>query len=166
MSGYTYSTNMPVLFEDIFDNKLGCWRGWQSLIDKLQTKKRSTTRIVKTADSAPTHYLNQCSNYVNLTHRNKLQWNLNRNPYIFIQGNASENIVRKMAAILSRPQYVKRAVYDYRPSIWMNRNNNRQCHTVQMTSRKRMNLQPTHGLQISKIAGCACTGNLFPATAS
>ena len=36
---------------------------------------------------------------VNLTHGNKLQWNLNRNPYIFIQENAFENVVWKMAAI-------------------------------------------------------------------
>ena len=36
----------------------------------------------------------------------KLQWNLNRNAYIFILENALENVVRKMAAILSRPQCV------------------------------------------------------------
>ena len=36
----------------------------------------------------------------------KLQWNLNRNSYIFIQENALENVVRKMSAILSRPQCV------------------------------------------------------------
>ena len=33
-------------------------------------------------------YLNQCWNIVNWTLRNKLQWNFNRNSYIFIQGNA------------------------------------------------------------------------------
>ena len=38
---------------------------------------------------------------------NKLQWNLNRNLNIFIQENAFENVVWKMAAILSRPQCVK-----------------------------------------------------------
>ena len=35
---------------------------------------------------------------------NKLQWNVNRNSYIFIQENLFENIVWKMAAILTRPQ--------------------------------------------------------------
>ena len=50
----------------------------------------------------PSHYLNQCSNIVNLNLRNKLQWNLKQNSYIFIQENASENIVCRMAAILSR----------------------------------------------------------------
>ena len=35
---------------------------------------------------------------------NKLQWNFNRNSYILIQGNAFENVVWQMAAILSRPQ--------------------------------------------------------------
>ena len=37
---------------------------------------------------------------------NKLQWNLNQNLYIYIQENASENVVWKMVAMLSRPQCV------------------------------------------------------------
>ena len=41
--------------------------------------------------------------------RNKLQWNLNRNSYIFIQENVFENVVWKMATILSQPQRVKLA---------------------------------------------------------
>ena len=41
------------------------------------------------------------------TFGNKLQWNLNKNLYIFIQENAFENVVWKMAAILSRPQCVE-----------------------------------------------------------
>ena len=49
--------------------------------------------------SAPSHYLNQSWNIVNWILRNKLQWNLNRNSYIFIQENAFENVVWKMAAI-------------------------------------------------------------------
>ena len=53
----------------------------------------------------PSHYLNQCSNIVNLTPRNKLQWNFNRNSYIFIQENAFENVC-KMVAISSQPQCV------------------------------------------------------------
>ena len=54
--------------------------------------------------TAPSHYLNQCWNIVNWTLGNKLQWNLNRNLNIFIKENAFENVVWKMAAILSRPQ--------------------------------------------------------------
>ena len=57
--------------------------------------------------SAPWHHLNQCSNIVNWTLRNKLQWNLNRNSNIFIHENTFENVVWKMAAILSLPQCVK-----------------------------------------------------------
>ena len=38
--------------------------------------------------------------------RSKLRWNVNRNSYIFIQENPFENVVWKMAAILSRPQCV------------------------------------------------------------
>ena len=55
----------------------------------------------------PSHYLNQCWSIVNWTLRNKLQWNLNWNSYIFIQETASENAVCKIAAILSWPQYVQ-----------------------------------------------------------
>ena len=45
----------------------------------------------------------QSWNIIYWTHRNKLKWNLKRNSYIFIQENAIENVVRKMAANLSRP---------------------------------------------------------------
>ena len=50
------------------------------------------------------HYLNLCWNIVNWTLSDKLQWNLYWNTYISIQENAIENIVSKMAAILSRLQ--------------------------------------------------------------
>ena len=43
---------------------------------------------------------------VNWTLGNKLQWNLKQILYIFIQENAYGNVVRKLAGILSRPQYV------------------------------------------------------------
>ena len=45
--------------------------------------------------SAPSHYLNKCWNIVNWTPRNKLQWIINRNSYIFVQENAFENVVWK-----------------------------------------------------------------------
>ena len=54
--------------------------------------------------NAPSHYLTQCLNIVKWTLRNKLQWNFNRNSYIFIKENVFENVVCDMAAILSRPQ--------------------------------------------------------------
>ena len=44
---------------------------------------------------------------------NKLQWNLNRNWYIFIQENAFESVLCETAAILSRPQCVKRYVMKF-----------------------------------------------------
>ena len=56
---------------------------------------------------APSHCLHQCCSIVNWTLRNKLQWNLSQYSYIFIQENAFENVIWKMAAILSRPQCVK-----------------------------------------------------------
>ena len=57
--------------------------------------------------SAPSHYLNQCWNINNWTLRNKLQWNLNQNLWIFIQENPFETVVQKMAAVFSRLQCVK-----------------------------------------------------------
>ena len=60
--------------------------------------------------TAPSHYLNQCWNIVNRTLGTKCQWNLNRQSYIFIQENAFENIVGKIAGILPRPQCVKNDV--------------------------------------------------------
>ena len=56
---------------------------------------------------ALSHYLSQCYNIVNWTLRNKIQWNLTQNSYIFIQENAFENVVWKMADILSRLQYIR-----------------------------------------------------------
>ena len=58
------------------------------------------------ACSAPSHYLNTCWNIVNWTCRNKLQWNFYQNSNIFIQEIAFENVVCKIASILSRPQWV------------------------------------------------------------
>ena len=56
--------------------------------------------------SAPSHYLNQCRVIINWTLRNKLQWLLNQNTNLFNHGNASENIVCEIAAILSRGRWV------------------------------------------------------------
>ena len=54
----------------------------------------------------PSNYLNQCRNIVDWILGNKHQWNLTRKLCICIQENAFENVVWKMAAILSRPQCV------------------------------------------------------------
>ena len=42
-------------------------------------------------------YLNQCWNIVNWTVRNKFQWNFDKKLHIFIQVNAFENVVCKIA---------------------------------------------------------------------
>ena len=52
--------------------------------------------------SAPIHYLNQCWVIANWTIRNKFKWNFNQNTKLFIHKNVSEDIICKMAAILSR----------------------------------------------------------------
>ena len=45
--------------------------------------------------------------YPIMTKKKKLQWNINRNSYIFIQENALENVVCEMTSILSWPQCAK-----------------------------------------------------------
>ena len=45
-------------------------------------------------------------NIVNWTLRNKLQWNLNRHSYIFIQEYSFQNVVCEVRVSLSRPQCV------------------------------------------------------------
>ena len=53
---------------------------------------------------APIHHMNQYCNIVIWTLTNKLRWNLNGNSYIFSEEDAFENVVRKIATILSWPQ--------------------------------------------------------------
>ena len=55
----------------------------------------------------PSHYLNQCCNIFNSNGRNNLWCYLQKNSYIFIQENAFENVVCKVAAILFQLQCVK-----------------------------------------------------------
>ena len=55
------------------------------------------------ACSAPSNHLNQWWLIINSSLRNKILWNTNRNVNIFIK-NAFENVVCKMADILSRSQ--------------------------------------------------------------
>ena len=64
--------------------------------------------------SWPTHicvtwpqWVNQCWPIVNITLRNKLQWNFHQNKANFNQENAFEDDVCQMAAILLRPHGVK-----------------------------------------------------------
>ena len=45
-----------------------------------------------------------------------IQWNFNKNSYNFIRKNASENVVRKMASILSQPQCVK--ILNHQHCFW------------------------------------------------
>ena len=57
---------------------------------------------------APSHFMNQWWTIVNLTLRNKLQWNTNRKLHIFIKENAFENVVCQSGSHLARPQCFKR----------------------------------------------------------
>ena len=53
------------------------------------------------------------TNVVNWTHGNTLQWNINRNLYIFIHEKALEIVVRKLAANFSRPDVLKKLICGY-----------------------------------------------------
>ena len=61
--------------------------------------------------SAPSHYVNQYWNIVDWTPRNKLQWNFDKNLYIFIQENAFENVVCKNCGHLVLASYVNSCLY-------------------------------------------------------
>ena len=50
---------------------------------------------------------------------NRLQWNLNRNLYVFIPENALENVVWKMSAILSRPRCKYMLLHLQRNFTWI-----------------------------------------------
>ena len=65
----------------------------------------------------PSYCLNQCWNVVNWTIWNKIQWNLNRNSYIFNKEDAFENVVRKLATISSRPQCVNYQRHECRKAL-------------------------------------------------
>ena len=67
------------------------------------------------ADSAPSHFLNQCWIFVNWALRNKLQWNSIQITEVFINKNAFENILYEMVAILSRGRWVKAWMSHYIP---------------------------------------------------
>ena len=71
------------------------------------------TYICVTKPDRPSHYVNQCRNNVNWTLRNKLQWNLNRNSYIFIQENAL-----KISSGKWRPFYFGLSLYNIYCWLW------------------------------------------------
>ena len=65
-------------------------------------------------------YLNQWCRIVNLTPRNKTQWNFNHISHTFIREIVFEYLIHKMAAILSKPQWVKKLATAEGPIIcWL-----------------------------------------------
>ena len=75
------------------------------------------------ACSAPSHYLNHCCHVVNQGIRSTFQWNFIQNSKVFFQGNALENVVCEMTAILSRSQCVKVHEVRYSMEVWYRRTN-------------------------------------------
>ena len=70
--------------------------------------------------SALSLYMNQCWNISDVTFKNKLQWNFNRNSDSFIKENAFEKVVCEIAAILSQPQCVNQYCKCTQVSLWHN----------------------------------------------
>ena len=79
------------------------WRIYASIISLSLVQIR-----VCHVTPAPYRCIDQCWNIINLTPRNKLQWNFNRNSYMCIQENPFKNVVCKMLIILHRHQCVIR----------------------------------------------------------
>ena len=96
----TYS--FLAFMKSIFHFCLGCYCGGYS--------QNGRSNLSSFAWSAPSHYIKQCCVTFNWTLRNKPGWNLIQNTKFFINENASENIVCKMTAILSRARWVKMKV--------------------------------------------------------
>ena len=95
-----------------------------------------------------------------------LHWNDNQDSYIFIQENAFENIVWKMAAILSRPQCVNvvlyRTIYPYwllLPLLWRHNGHgsvsNHQPHDCLLSRLFRRRSKKTSKLRVTGL----CAGN-------
>ena len=77
------------------------------------SKETSWVQIMAWPDPATSHDLNQWWNIISSNIRNRIQRNIKRNSYIFIQDDVFENVICEMAGILSRPQYVNRRItYD------------------------------------------------------
>ena len=104
------SASFQYALEKLFSRTKRIYHGvFNSLANSLTHWGRVTHIYVsKLTIIGSDNYLNQCCDIVNWTLRNKPQWNLNRNLYIFIQTNASGNVVWEMAAIFDRPQCVKK----------------------------------------------------------
>ena len=77
---------------------------------KRQYTNRHSFRKWLVAWSGPCHYLNQYWIMVNWTLANIFKLNFNQNTTTFIEENACEYVVCKMAAILSRPPCVNSSV--------------------------------------------------------
>ena len=60
------------------------------------------------------HVLNQCWLVVNWTLTNKLHWNLNQNPMVFVEVKTFETVFCKLATIFSRLQSANRDVHGCR----------------------------------------------------
>ena len=91
----------PLLFKGVYLTHLG--RVTHAYVSKLNMTGSDNGL---SPDRHKRRYPDQCWNIVNWALRNKFQWNLNPNAYIFIHEYAFENVVREMTAILSWPQYV------------------------------------------------------------
>ena len=78
---------------------------WSSDAIFRQTTRQIWIRQWPVASSAPSHYLYQCYT-VNWIYAEQFQWNSNKITKVYLQQNTPENVICKILAILSRPEYV------------------------------------------------------------
>ena len=77
---------------------------WARVTRRYVSNQQSTMIQIMVCRLPGAKPLSEPMSIINQTLGNKLQWNLNRNWYNFIHKNAFQNVVWKMATILSWPQ--------------------------------------------------------------
>ena len=96
------STAIYVNFPHHLEVALSVLRGARSFFHWKLHPSSQAWPLLSTSNCGETA-IAKCGNW---TPRNKLQWNFNRNPCIFIPQKWFEIVIWKMAAILSQPQCV------------------------------------------------------------
>ena len=120
--------------------------------DMRQQIKRHWTRWCLVAWSALSHHLNQCWNIVYLTLSNALQWNDNRNSYIFIQ---EMQMHLKTSSAKCRPSCLDLNVLNHQALL----------HEFQTPFIAGVTLRPTllthHTPHTSRLSCCAVRSNIL-----
>ena len=107
-NSYCLLTLEPPLgvFMKIKSSYLICLTHWGRVMHICFSKKKTFVQIMAFRLIGAKPLSEPMLEYCYWTGRNKLQWKFNWNSYFIIQENVFENVVWKIAAILSQPQCV------------------------------------------------------------